>query len=60
MADEIIEEIIEILESEPNNDHFWHGVQLTVAELARRGLLLPERLKEFFPFVHKALIFEKN
>jgi len=25
MADEIIEEIVEILESEPNNDCFWHG-----------------------------------
>jgi len=25
MADEIIEEIMDILESEPNNDNFWHG-----------------------------------
>ena len=33
---------------------------MTIAELARRGLLLPERLKEFFPLVQKALIFEKN
>ena len=60
MADEIIEEIMDILESEPNNDNFWHGAQLTIAELARRGLLLPRRLKHFFPFVHKALLFEKN
>ena len=33
---------------------------LTIAELARRGLLLPSKLKEFFPLLHKALIFEKN
>ena len=25
MADDIIEEIIESLQSEPNNVHFWHG-----------------------------------
>ena len=60
MADEIIEEIIDILEGEPNNVHFWHGAQLTLAELGRRGLLLPGRLKEVVPLLRKALLFEKN
>ena len=60
MADDIIEEIIESLYSEPNNVHFWHGAQLTLAELGRRGLLLPSRLKEIVPLLKKALVFERN
>ena len=33
---------------------------LSIAELSRRGLLLPEKLKEFFPLLKRALIYEKN
>ncbi|PHZ15957.1 ARM repeat-containing protein [Rhizopus microsporus ATCC 52813] len=32
------------------SDSTWHGVSLAVAELARRGLLLPKRLKEVIPW----------
>ncbi len=42
-----------VLEVSAVSDHTWHGVCLAVAELARRGLLLPERLSEVIPWVSK-------
>lgn len=33
------------------SDHTWHGVSLAVAELSRRGLLLPNRLEETIPWI---------
>lgn len=33
------------------SDHTWHGASLAVAELARRGLLLPHRLEEIIPWI---------
>lgn len=33
------------------SDHTWHGASLAVAELARRGLLLPNRLEETIPWI---------
>lgn len=38
----------------------WHGGCLTIAELSRRGLLLPSRLKDVFPIIHRALHFDVN
>ncbi|KAF7732752.1 hypothetical protein EC973_000024 [Apophysomyces ossiformis] len=40
------------------SDHTWHGASLAVAELARRGILLPERLEETIPSVIEALKFD--
>ncbi|KAG9297370.1 hypothetical protein G9A89_009454 [Geosiphon pyriformis] len=40
------------------SDHTWHGTCLAVAELARRGLLLPKRLDEVIPWITKALKFD--
>ncbi|KAI9308157.1 tubulin folding cofactor D C terminal-domain-containing protein [Cunninghamella echinulata] len=40
------------------SDHTWHGTSLAVAELARRGLLLPERLEETIPWIILALKFD--
>ncbi|KAI9499220.1 tubulin folding cofactor D C terminal-domain-containing protein [Zychaea mexicana] len=40
------------------SDSTWHGASLAVAELARRGLLLPHRLKETIPWIMLALKFD--
>lgn len=40
------------------SDTAWHGGCLAVAELARRGLLLPERLGGVVPLVAKALEYD--
>ncbi|CAG8463919.1 114_t:CDS:10 [Diversispora eburnea] len=69
LADDIIGSLFElfsentykrngVLELSAVSDHTWHGVCLAVAELARRGLLLPERLSEVVPWVSKALKFD--
>ena len=36
----------------------WHGGCLALAELCRRGLLLPERLDTFDPILEKALVYD--
>lgn len=40
------------------SDQTWHGASLAVAELARRGLLLPDRLKETIPWILRGLKFD--
>lgn len=39
-------------------DTAWHGGCLGLAELARRGLLLPDRLQEVGPLVVRALEYD--
>ncbi|EXX50239.1 Cin1p [Rhizophagus irregularis DAOM 197198w] len=48
----------DVLEISAVSDYTWHGACLAIAELARRGLLLPERLSEVIPWVGKALKFD--
>lgn len=38
----------------------WHGGCLSIAELGRRGLLLPDQLKIVVPIITNALIFDKK
>ena len=40
------------------DDSAWHGACLALAELARRGLLLPERLPEAARTVSRALAYD--
>ncbi|KAK2723086.1 hypothetical protein QYM36_003325 [Artemia franciscana] len=40
-------------------DSAWHGGCLALAELGRRGLLLPERLSEVIPLLLKALTYDE-
>lgn len=42
------------------SDATWHGACLALAELSRRGLLLPERLKDIMPLVIMALKFDQR
>lgn len=53
-GDEIVQSVIQILERKEVVFHNgWHGSALAIAELTRRGLLLPNRL----PFVIPLVIF---
>lgn len=38
----------------------WHGGCLAIAELGRRGLLLPDQLATVIPIVLNALVFDKK
>ncbi|KAK9767248.1 hypothetical protein K7432_003080 [Basidiobolus ranarum] len=71
LADDIISSIIELFDEDllmNNNqidlsgvsDHAWHGACLSIAELARRGLLLPERLEQTIPKILLALKFDQK
>lgn len=41
------------------NDSAWHGGCLSLAELARRGLVLPDMLSNVLSFIEKALIYDE-
>ena len=56
-AEDVIDAILEFFENiEKDND--WHGACLTLAELARRGLLLPHRLKDVIPMIVNAIHYD--
>ncbi|EDV27936.1 uncharacterized protein TRIADDRAFT_21306, partial [Trichoplax adhaerens] len=57
LADEVVDSILRLFNL-GEGDGAWHGGCLTLAELGRRGLLLPERLKQVVPVVKKALIYD--
>ena len=57
MADEIVGNLLGLLAPhEPESS--WHGACLAVAELCRRGLLLPARLDSLMLVLEKALTYE--
>ena len=56
-ADEVLGALLELL-SAAERDTAWHGACLALAELCRRGLLLPDRLSSVLPLVYKALVYE--
>lgn len=57
LADEIVGSLLELFDSS-ETDCAWHGACLAIAELARRGLLLPSRLPELLEKLTTALQFE--
>ena len=57
-ADDVLDAILSNLFAEEERDGAWHGGCLCLAELARRGLLLPKRLGEVVPVVLKATQYD--
>lgn len=58
MADDVVGSILECFAAGAG-DAAWHGGCLAVAELARRGLLVPGRLGEVVPLVVQALAYDE-
>eukprot|EP01041_Mallomonas_annulata_P002638 gene2638-5176_t len=56
-VDDIVGAILEMF-LDADADAAWHGGCLGLAELCRRGLLLPERLTDVVPLVAKAIHFD--
>jgi hypothetical protein len=57
-ADEVMEGILHNFSPREGNGA-WHGGCLALAELARRGLLLPERIPTVIPVIQKAMIYDE-
>ena len=56
-ADEIVGAVLTLF-SAGERHGAWHGGCLALAELARRGLLLPQRLPEVVPLVVEAMSYD--
>eukprot|EP00750_Incisomonas_marina_P008311 INCI15429.2.p1 GENE.INCI15429.2~~INCI15429.2.p1 ORF type:complete len:1175 (+),score=212.74 INCI15429.2:182-3706(+) len=59
LADVVVGSILELF-TDGEGDSAWHGGCLALAELARRGLLLPARLGDVIPKVLTALQYDKR
>ena len=59
MADEVVGFVLQLF-SQREGDGAWHGGCLALAELGRRGLLLPSRLKDVVPVVVRALAYDEQ
>jgi len=58
-ADDVIASILEEFFTPATSDTSWHGGCLAIAELARRGLLLPGRLSpEVVPILERSLEYD--
>jgi len=58
-ADDVLEHLLENFTT-TESECAWHGSCLALAELGRRGLLLPERLHQVVPVLIKALLYEER
>lgn len=59
MADDVLTSLLDVF-TFIEDDAAWHGGCLAIAELGRRGLLLPQQLPNVIPIILKALIFDKK
>lgn len=59
MADDIVQSLLDLF-TFVEDDSAWHGGCLAIAELGRRGLLLPKQLSVVVPIIIKALMFDKK
>jgi hypothetical protein len=58
LADDVLQSLLTCF-SAREGDSAWHGGCLALAELGRRGLLLPRRLADVVPAVLEALIYDE-
>lgn len=58
LGDEVVSSVIELI-NPLEQDDAWHGACLALAELAKRGLLLPARLPEIVPLLLQALVYDE-
>lgn len=56
-ADDIVQSVLELFVA-TEGDGAWHGASLALAELARRGVLLPQRLSDAVQCVTSALQYD--
>ncbi|XP_033109918.1 tubulin-specific chaperone D-like isoform X2 [Anneissia japonica] len=59
LADEVVESVLQLFTLR-ESDGAWQGGCLSLAELGRRGLLLPSRLPDVVPVVLKALAYDEK
>ncbi|XP_056143333.1 tubulin-specific chaperone D isoform X2 [Lampris incognitus] len=59
LADEVVGSVLDCF-SFQETENSWHGGCLALAELGRRGLLLPSRLPDVVPLILKALTYDKK
>ncbi|KAM9392345.1 tubulin-specific chaperone D isoform 2-T2 [Pholidichthys leucotaenia] len=59
LADEVVGSVLDCF-SFHETDNAWHGGCLALAELGRRGLLLPSRLTDVVPLIIKSLTYEEK
>ncbi|XP_064617512.1 tubulin-specific chaperone D-like [Liolophura sinensis] len=59
LADDVVGSVLELFTLQ-ESDGAWHGGCLALAELGRRGLLLPDRLSDVVPVVLRALAYDER
>ncbi|XP_051905785.1 tubulin-specific chaperone D isoform X1 [Hippocampus zosterae] len=58
LADEVVASVLDCFSFQETDT--WHGGCLALAELGRRGLLLPSRLTDVVPLIIKALTYDEK
>uniref|UniRef100_A0A8V5HI46 Tubulin-specific chaperone D n=1 Tax=Melopsittacus undulatus TaxID=13146 RepID=A0A8V5HI46_MELUD len=59
LADDVIGSLLDCF-SFQETDNAWHGGCLALAELGRRGLLLPSRISDVVPVILRALTYDEK
>ncbi|XP_029632066.1 LOW QUALITY PROTEIN: tubulin-specific chaperone D-like [Salmo trutta] len=59
LADEVVGSVLDCF-SFQETDNAWHGGCLALAELGRRGLLVPSRLPDVVPLILKAMVYDEK